>query len=81
MAFSRYTDASPNAAPVEAYVSSLLRANPTGHIEAYRPILQLTAAAASAQIASDDLHSIGSFPEDDHERKPSERQSVPAKLI
>lgn len=52
---------SPNAAPVEAYLSSLLRANPTGHIEAYRPILQLTAAAASAQIASDDLHSIASW--------------------
>jgi hypothetical protein len=53
--------ASPNAAPVEDWLVSLLRANPSGHLEAYRPILQLTAAAASAKVAGDDLASIASW--------------------
>jgi len=52
---------SPNAAPVESWLVSLLRPNPSGHTEAYRPILQLTAAAASAQIASDDLGNLASW--------------------
>jgi len=52
---------SPNAAPVEDYLVSLLRANPSGHTEAYRPILQLTAATASAQVASDDISAITSW--------------------
>ncbi|MGE5185471.1 MAG: hypothetical protein ACM31C_25580 [Acidobacteriota bacterium] len=52
---------SPNAAPVESWLVSLLRANATGPTEAYRPILQLTAAAASAQVASDDLSTIASW--------------------
>lgn len=58
---ARQAITSPNAAPVETYVASLLRANPTGQIEAYRPILQLTAAAASAQIASDDISALTSW--------------------
>jgi hypothetical protein len=52
---------SPNATPVEKYLVSLLRANPTGHTEAYRPLLQLTAATASAQVAGDDLQTIASW--------------------
>jgi hypothetical protein len=52
---------SPNAAPVEGYLGSLLRANPNGPIEAYRPILQLTAATASSQVSSDDLDAIASW--------------------
>jgi hypothetical protein len=55
---------SPNAAPVEDYVASLLRPNPSGapgQTEAYRPILQLTAATSSAQIASDDISAITSW--------------------
>jgi len=53
--------ASPNAAPVEAWLVSLLRANPTGSIEALRPLLQLTAAAASADIAGDDLADLAGW--------------------
>jgi hypothetical protein len=52
---------SPNATPVEKYLVSLLRANPTGHTEAYRPILQLVAATASAELAGDDLSTIASW--------------------
>jgi hypothetical protein len=55
---------SPNAGPVEDYVASLLRPNPSGapgQTEAYRPILQLTAATSSAQIASDDISAITSW--------------------
>jgi hypothetical protein len=53
--------ASPNAAPVEDWLVSLLRGNPSGRVEAYRPILQLTAAAASAKVAGDDLSNIASW--------------------
>lgn len=53
--------ASPNAAPVEAWLVSLLRGNPAGRVEAYRPILQLAAAAASAQVAEDDLANLASW--------------------
>lgn len=52
---------SPNATPVEKYLVSLLRANPTGHTEAYRPLLQLMAATASADVAGDDLQAIASW--------------------
>lgn len=52
---------SPNATPVETYLVSLLRANATGHTEAYRPILQLAAATASAQVAGDDLSTIATW--------------------
>ena len=52
---------SPNAAPVEAWLVSLLRANPSGPVEAYRPILQLAAAAASAPPSNDDLTKIASW--------------------
>jgi hypothetical protein len=52
---------SPNAAPVEKYLVSLLRANPTGPTEAYRPLLQLVAATASADVAGDDLQAIASW--------------------
>jgi hypothetical protein len=52
---------SPNATPVEKYLVSLLRANPAGHTEAYRPILQLAAATASADVAGDDLSAIASW--------------------
>jgi hypothetical protein len=52
---------SPNAAPVEDYLTSLLRANPSGPTEAYRPILQLTAATASSQVSSDDLAQVVSW--------------------
>ena len=52
---------SPNAPPVEAWLVSLLRASATGRVEAYRPILQLVAAAASAQLASDDLANLASW--------------------
>jgi hypothetical protein len=58
---ARQVISSPNAAPVETYVASLLRANPTGPVEAYRPILQLAASAASAQVASDDLSALTSW--------------------
>ncbi len=52
---------SPNAAPVEDWLVSLLRANPSGHAEAYRPLLQLTAAAASADVAGDDLANLAGW--------------------
>jgi hypothetical protein len=52
---------SPNAAPVESWLVSLLRANPTGQVEAYRPILQFAAATASTQIAGDDLADVASW--------------------
>lgn len=49
---ARHVISSPNAAPVEDYLVSLLRG------AAYGPILQLTAASASAKVASDDLDTI-----------------------
>jgi hypothetical protein len=52
---------SPNATPVEKYLVSLLRANPTGPTEAYRPLLQLVASTASAKLAGDDLSTIASW--------------------
>lgn len=50
---------SPNAGPVEDWLVSLLRGS--SQREAYGPILQLTAAAASANIAGDDLANIASW--------------------
>ncbi|NVB80187.1 MAG: hypothetical protein HOV81_17465 [Kofleriaceae bacterium] len=52
---------SPNAAPVEDWLVSLLRGRQAPAVEAYGPILQLTAAAASADIAGDDLSSVASW--------------------
>lgn len=52
---------SPNATPVERYLVSLLRANPTGHTEAYRPMLQLAAATASSKVSGDDLSTIATW--------------------
>jgi hypothetical protein len=52
---------SPNAAPVESWLVSLLRGNPNGRLEAYRPILQLTAAAASTKVADDDLANLAAW--------------------
>ena len=53
--------ASPNAAVVEDWLVSFLRGNPGGGAEVYGPILQLTAAATSAQIAGDDLADVASW--------------------
>ncbi len=50
---------SPNAGPVEDWLVSLLRGS--AQAEAYGPILQLTAAAASADLAGDDLANIASW--------------------
>ncbi len=58
---ARHVIASPNAAPVEDWLVSLLRGNPGGRIEAYRPILQLVAAAASAEVAGTDLSNIATW--------------------
>jgi hypothetical protein len=58
---ARQLGTSPNAAPVEAWLVSLLRGNPSGPVEAYRPILQLTAAIASADLAHDDLANVASW--------------------
>jgi hypothetical protein len=58
---ARHVLASPSAAPVEAWLVSLLRANPSGPREAYRPILQFAAAAASTTVADDDLASLASW--------------------
>lgn len=52
---------SPNAAPVEDWLVSLLRGNASADIEAFGPILQISAAAASAKIASDDLSHLASW--------------------
>ncbi len=52
---------SPNAAPVEDWLVSLLRGKQAPAIEAYGPLLQLTAAAASADIAGDDLSSVATW--------------------
>ena len=53
---------SPNAAPVEAWLVSQLRGGPGGgRPEAYRPLLQLTAAASSAEVAGDDLSSLAAW--------------------
>jgi hypothetical protein len=58
---TRQLDTSPNAPPALAYATSLLRANPSSNVEAYRPILQLTAAALSAKLAASDLSAIVSW--------------------
>ncbi|MEO6776307.1 MAG: hypothetical protein ABI467_25400 [Kofleriaceae bacterium] len=58
---ARQVATSPNAAPVEAWLVSLLRGNPNGPVEAYRPILQLTAAISSAKLAHDDLSNVVSW--------------------
>jgi hypothetical protein len=60
---ARQVAASPHAAVVEDWLVSLLRANPGGvaGVEAYRPLLQLIAAAASADVAGDDLTTIASW--------------------
>ena len=58
---AKHVIGSPNAAPVEDWLVSLLRGNPSGPVEAYRPILQLTAAAASTQVAGDDLANLASW--------------------
>jgi len=55
---AKHVARSPNAAPVEDWLVSLLRANPATTIEAYRPILQLTAAASSADVAGEDLTNL-----------------------
>ncbi len=52
---------SPNAVPVEKWLVTLLRGNPGGPIEAYRPLLQFSAATASTQIAGDDLANVASW--------------------
>jgi hypothetical protein len=52
---------SPNAAPVEDWLVSLLRGSSSGPAEAYRPILQLTAAAASADVAGEDLSNLATW--------------------
>jgi hypothetical protein len=51
---------SPNAAPVEDWLVSLLRGRNAGP-EALGPMLQLSAAASSADVASDDLADITSW--------------------
>lgn len=53
--------ASPSAAPVEDWLVSLLRGRQAPAVEAYGPILQLTAAAVSADSAGDDLSSVASW--------------------
>ena len=58
---AKHVITSPNAAPVEKWLVSLLRGNPNGPLEAYRPILQFTAAAASTTVASEDLSNIASW--------------------
>jgi len=58
---ARHVIGSPNAATVEDWLVSLLRGNPNGPHEAYRPLLQLTAAAASADVAGDDLSTVASW--------------------
>ncbi len=58
---AKHVIASPNAAPVEKWLVSLLRGNPSGTTEAYRPILQFTAAAASTTVASEDLSNVASW--------------------
>jgi hypothetical protein len=52
---ARHVISSPNAAPVEDWLVSLLRTDAAG------PILQLTAAAASADVAGDDLSKVASW--------------------
>jgi hypothetical protein len=52
---------SPNATPVESWLVSLLRGNPNGRLEAYRPILQFAAAAASTTVADEDLANLASW--------------------
>jgi hypothetical protein len=52
---------SPNAPPVEDWLVSLLRGRQAPALEAYGPILQLTASAASADIAGDDLSHVASW--------------------
>jgi len=52
---ARHVINSPNAAPVEDWLVSLLRTDASG------PILQLTAATASADVAGDDLSSVASW--------------------
>jgi hypothetical protein len=52
---ARHVIGSPNAAPVEDWLVSLLRTDATG------PILQLGAAAASADVAGDDLSQLASW--------------------
>jgi hypothetical protein len=52
---ARHVINSPNAAPVEDWLVSLLRTDAAG------PILQLTAAAASADVAGDDLSKVASW--------------------
>ena len=59
---AKHVIGSPNAAVVEDWLVSLLRANPAApQLEAYGPILQLTAAAGSAEVASKDLAAIASW--------------------
>jgi hypothetical protein len=53
--------ASSNSAPVEDWLVSLLRGNPGSKVEALRPLLQLMAAGASAQVAADDLETIATW--------------------
>jgi hypothetical protein len=52
---------SPNAMPVESWLVTLLRGNPSGKLEAYRPLLQFSAAAASTTVADDDLANLASW--------------------
>ncbi|HEX5061359.1 MAG TPA: hypothetical protein VFV99_18455, partial [Kofleriaceae bacterium] len=58
---AKHVTTSQNAGPVEQWLLSLLRANPTDRIEAYRPILQFSAAAASTKVADDDLQNVASW--------------------
>jgi hypothetical protein len=57
---AKHVIGSPNAAPVEDWLVALLRGKNAGP-EAYGPMLQLAAAAASADVASADLADITSW--------------------
>ncbi|MCX5744981.1 MAG: hypothetical protein NT062_21035 [Proteobacteria bacterium] len=52
---AKHVIGSPNAAPVEDWLVTLLRGTATG------PLLQLTAAASSADVAGDDLTNVASW--------------------
>src|SRR6185369_6146311 len=58
---ARQAVTSSNAPPVEAWLVSLLRGNPQGKVEAYRPLLQFAAASVSTKVADGDLKNVASW--------------------